>query len=435
MVLSSRSRFRARVLLKTLRVVRYLCPVWLFGPLLYLSLNGMTEKESGGSEEALDALSGLTHPVERVVVDTVSRNETLSDIFLANDISYAELIQALDASQGVFNLNRLRSGSVVKLVFDDEAGFKRLEYEIDDRCLLVVNACRPDSMTAEISEVEYQYRRRLISGTIESSLFQAVYDMDEDADVAYQLTRIFAWQVDFATDLRKGDSFRAILEEYWGRDGVPRLNNILAAEFYNNGKFYQGFRYKDSQGRLDYYDGTGASLRRKFLKSPLRYTRISSRFSRRRFHPILKVYRPHLGVDYAAPTGTPVVTVGEGEVVFAGRQRGFGNIVKIRHNGIYQTTYAHLKGFARGIRKGSRVKQGQVIGYVGSTGLATGPHLDFRLSRRGNFVDPLTVDLPAGDPVRRAELVAFRTEVMSCLEALDTDGDVVLAQSGEKAGM
>jgi murein DD-endopeptidase MepM/ murein hydrolase activator NlpD len=246
-------------------------------------------------------------------------------------------------------------------------------------------------------------------------------------EIAYMLSEIFAWQIDFSTDLRKGDYFRAIVEEYRGRDEKIKINTILAAEFYNNGKLYQAFRYADPDGRVDYYDGTGTSVRRKFLKSPLKYKRISSRFSRRRLHPILKIYRPHLGVDYAAPSGTPVVSVGDGEVVLAGWKGGFGNCVKVRHNGIYQTLYGHLRGFARGIRRGKRVKQGQVIGYVGSTGLSTGPHLDFRLTVRGKYVNPLTINLPAADPVKKAYRDEFRKLVFEHMEFLDEEETTVLA--------
>jgi murein DD-endopeptidase MepM/ murein hydrolase activator NlpD len=398
----------------------------MFGPLLLFSIKG-TDIPVDRSTGATDLPSDSGERTVRVVLDTLSRDETLSDIFLRNEIGYNQLLQVVEVSKEFYNLNRLRSGSVVKIVFDQTDQFARLEYGIDDRRLLFVDAHRPDSVTARIDEVDYQYRRRLISGEIESSLYQTICDINEGMDLAFTMSEIFAWQIDFSTDLRKGDRFKAIVEEYWGRDGEMNLNAILATEFFNNGKLYQAFRYEDPEGHVDYYDGIGVSLRRKFLRSPLKYTRISSRFSRRRFHPILKVYRPHLGVDYAAPTGTPVVTVGDGEVVYAGWQKGFGNIVKIRHNSTYQTMYGHLRGFARGIRKGKTVKQGQVIGYVGSTGLSTGPHLDFRLTRRGSYINPLSVDLPAADPVKKRYEENFRKKVIEYLEVLDVETAPVLA--------
>ena len=422
---------RARIVHKTTKVVCYLCPVWLFGPLLYFSLSD-ADRAGEVHSNTVDLLSELAGSTERVVMDTVTRDETLSDIFLKNDLSYTDLIEVVKASKEYFDFNLLRSGSVVKLVFDKEEQLSRLEYEIDDRRLLLVDAHRPDLISARVDEVDYQYRQRLVGGEIVSSLYQTVQDMNENMEIAVLLSEIFAWQIDFSTDLRGGDYFRAIVEEYWGRDGVTKLNTVLAAEFFNNGKLYQAFRYEDPGGHVDYYDGIGSSLRRKFLKSPLKYTRISSRFSRRRFHPILKVYRPHLGVDYAAPVGTPVVTVGDGEVVYAGWQKGFGKIVKVRHNGVYRTTYCHLSGFARGIRKGTKLKQGQIIGYVGSTGLSTGPHLDFRLTRKGSYVDPLTVDLPAADPVKDKYIADFRGRVVDYMDTLDTEQTPVLAYRAQK---
>ncbi len=424
------SRLRARIVLQTMKVLCYLSPLWLLGPLLYFSVSGADRKGYAGSN-AMDVLSELTATTEHVVLDTVTRDETLSDIFMKNEVSYAELLEVMKVSKGHFNLNRIRSGSVVKLAFDGEERFSRLEYEIDDRRLLRVTVHKPDSMSASVDEVDYQYRQRLVGGEISSSLYQTIQDMNENLEIAFLLSEIFAWQIDFSTDLRSGDYFAAVVEEYWGRDGVIKLNTVIASEFFNNGKLYQAFRYKDPDGHIDYYDGTGYSLRRKFLKSPLKYTRISSRFSRRRLHPILKVYRPHLGVDYAAPIGTPVVTVGDGEIIFAGWQRGFGKIVKVRHNGIYKTTYGHLSGFARGIRKGVKVMQGQVIGYVGSTGLSNGPHLDFRLISRGNYVNPLTVDLPAADPVKKEYSKDFRRRVLDYMEILDSDNDKILASRAE----
>ena len=421
-----KSRLRAKIVSGTLRYLCYLSPLWLFGPLFYLTVlpSGPSREDGapGGDVSSLPA-----GPPGRVEVDTVGRNETLSDIFLANGIDYAQLLEVLRASRGLFDLNRLRSGSVVRIFFDRDDRFSRLEYEIDDRRLLHVDVPKPDSMSAAIEVAEYAFRSRVVEGEISSSLYETVSEMEEDPRIAYLLSEIFAWQIDFSTDIRKGDYFRAIVEEYRGRDGIEKLSAIRAAEFFNRGRLYQAFRYEDPEGHVDYYDGTGASLRRKFLRSPLKYTRISSGFTRRRFHPILKIYRPHLGIDYAAPPGTPVVTVGDGEVIYAGWDRGFGRIVKVRHNAVYVTTYGHLSRFARGIRKGKRVRQGQVIGYVGSSGLATGPHLDYRLLRRGRYVNPLTVDLPAADPVKKKYRSAFRDVVLENLGLLDEESLLTMA--------
>ncbi len=433
MILSARQKscLRASLVRRTMKVVMFLCPVWLFGPLAFISPRGPGDGPGESPSDSDGGPAAHTGRTEQVVMDTVARNETLSDIFLANEISYTELLEVLKASKGLFNLNRLQAGSLVRLAFDEEKRFSRFEYEIDDRRMLLVDLNRPDSVTARIDEVEYRYGTRMVGGEIRSSLYQAMEDIGENMEIAYMLSEIFAWQIDFITDLRKGDYFRAVIEEYRGRDDVTKLSTVLAAEFYNNGKLYQAFRYEDPEGHVDYYDGTGASLQRKFLKSPLKYKRISSRFSKRRFHPILKIYRPHLGVDYSAPVGTPVSSVGDGEIVMAGRDGGYGNCVKVRHNGTYQTLYGHLRGFARGIRKGLKVKQGQVIGYVGTTGLSTGPHLDFRMTVNGKYVNPLTVNLPAADPVKKTYEDEFRRLVMDRMEVLDQDTPVLALQTDE----
>jgi len=424
-------RLRALVVLKTSKILCLLCPIWIFGPLVYVVSRSDVAPHNVVDADPRATGSGRVNDdgTEKVVVDTLGLNDTLSDVFLRHNLNYSVLLRVIKASNASFDLNQIPTESVVRLMLGDGNRFKGLEYEIDERRTLIVRAVAPDSMDSRIEEVDYKYRQRLIRGRIKSSLYQTIYDEHEDIRLAYLLSDIFAWQIDFSTDLRNADQFSAVVEEYWARDGIPRLKTVVAAEFYNKGRLFQAFRYQDPAGHIGYYDGTGASLRRKFLKSPLHYTRISSRFSYHRFHPILKVYRPHLGVDYAAPPGTPVVTVGDGKVVYAGWQKGFGRFIKIRHNGTYQTTYGHLRAFAKGIRKGAVVRQGQVIGYVGSTGLATGPHLDFRLILGGNYVNPLTVNLPAGDPVPRRYMKDFRNLVLAYIDDFDTDAGPVLAYS------
>ncbi|HIC90700.1 MAG TPA: M23 family metallopeptidase, partial [Syntrophaceae bacterium] len=206
--------------------------------------------------------------------------------------------------------------------------------------------------------------------------------------------------------------------EYY-RDGRWIKNGrILAAEFVNVGSKYQAFYFEDGKGHGDYYDSEGRCLRKQFLKSPLRYKRISSYFSRRRFHPILKIYRPHLGIDYAAPVGTPVESIGDGKIEFIGWKGDYGRFIRVKHNRNYITTYGHLSRFAKGLKKGSRIKQGQVIGYVGSTGLATGPHLDFRMIRNGRFVNPLKIQPPPVAPIRKESMEAFNATVLNLAERL-----------------
>jgi murein DD-endopeptidase MepM/ murein hydrolase activator NlpD len=268
---------------------------------------------------------------------------------------------------------------------------------------------------------EVQTAWRTVEGTITHSLYQSLDDAGAHPSLALALSEVFAWQVDFFR-IQRGDRFRVVFEERRvdGRRIEP--GKVVAARFAHHEDDYFAFRFDAGDagdaGASAYFDENGNSLRKALLKAPLRYSRISSHYSRRRLHPVLKRYRPHLGVDYAAPYGTPVRSVGDGKVLFAARKGGNGNYVKIRHNATYTTGYLHLQRFAEGVRPGARVKQGQVIGYVGSTGLSTGPHLDYRFWKNGAAINPLAVDLPPGEPVAppyRAAFEAVRDGLMPYL--------------------
>ena len=259
-------------------------------------------------------------------------------------------------------------------------------------------------------------RLALAEGTINSSLYADAVHQGLDGTLVMQLADVFAWDIDFLSDVRPGDSFRIIYEQQLAEIGPPRSGRILAAEVVNSGRVHVAYYFEDGEGHADYYDAEGRSLRKEFLKSPLRYNRISAGFSRSRLHPILKIRRPHLGVDYAAPPGTPVDAVGDGRIVYRGRNNGFGNYIEIKHRRGITTSYGHLQGFAPGLKQGDLVRQGQVIGFVGSTGLATGPHLDFRVAERGVWIDPLKRHGRPAEPVRpamRDRFEAFMTEVHS----------------------
>jgi murein DD-endopeptidase MepM/ murein hydrolase activator NlpD len=270
-----------------------------------------------------------------------------------------------------------------------------LTYQIDDDVLLNVTRFDPEFRAEKIA-IPYEKRERNLGGIIENNLYEALGNDGESALLAYALSDIFSWDIDFTTDLRKGDNFRLVVEELWLGGGFNRFGEVLAAEFVNDGTTYRAFRYEAPDGRTGYYDEEGKSLKRSFLKAPLNYRRISSGFSRRRFHPILKIYRPHHGVDYVAPRGTPVSALGDGTVRFAGWKGANGKLVVLSHPMGYKTYYGHLSRIARGIRPGVRVRQEEVIGYVGSTGRTTGPHLHFQMNRHGRLLNPLTVNLPRG---------------------------------------
>jgi murein DD-endopeptidase MepM/ murein hydrolase activator NlpD len=236
--------------------------------------------------------------------------------------------------------------------------------------------------------------------------------------------------VDFFRDLRTGDSFTVLVDKYY-RDGkFVRYGKILAARFVNNGKKHTGVLFTPSGGREDYFDETGGSLRKQFLKSPLRFRRISSGFSRRRLHPVTGKVTAHFGIDYAAPTGTPIMSVGEGKVQYKKRDPVNGRILKIRHNGTYSSAYAHMNSFAKGVGKGSQVRQGQVIGYVGRSGRATGPHLHFAMYRNGKYVDPRRISVPRATSIHARDRSAFDQKVKEIVLLLDGEPREQVAANG-----
>ncbi|MBW7994976.1 MAG: peptidoglycan DD-metalloendopeptidase family protein [Candidatus Glassbacteria bacterium] len=378
------------------------------------------------------AEAGLVEDAHKVfgtfqLEDNVRRGDTFETILLRNGIEREYLFPLLDAARDSHNLNRVVIGRQLRFSFEDSL-LTQVVYEIDDDRTLLVTREDSANWQAEVEETEYVENERELSGTIESSLYQTVMDSYGNPELALKLSEIYAWQIDFHNEIRKGDTFKLVFEErIHPEKHTTKVGDILAALFVNDGKRIYGFRFMNPDSSLDYFEPDGKSLRRKFLKSPFRYMpRISSRYNPRRFHPILKRYRPHLGVDYAAHKGTPVLALGDGKVVKRGWNGGFGHYVLIKHNGMFSTGYGHLSGYARGLKVGSRVQQGQVIGYVGSTGLSTGPHLDFRFYKDDKPVNPLTVDLPAGEPVAAEVFAEFEATRNVMLRRLSNIGRPLL---------
>lgn len=261
--------------------------------------------------------------------------------------------------------------------------------------------------------------QHVYQGVVHHNLWLSANEAGLDGTAIAMLADIFAWQVDFERQIRPGDSWKLVIEKELLEDGsFYGWGNILAAKFTGNAGDYKAFRFVNGNS-VGYYDANGENMKGKFLRSPLKYSRISSPFQRKRYHPILKVNRPHLGVDYAARAGTPIRSVGDGVISILGRRGGNGNMIKIRHNSKYETAYKHLSGFAKGLRQGRKVAQGQVIGYVGSTGLATGPHLHFEFYENGRYTDPLGVKFPKQDSIGVAERVKFAEVVKRVGERLD----------------
>jgi hypothetical protein len=260
-----------------------------------------------------------------------------------------------------------------------------------------------------------------LKGTINSTLYEAFMDMNERPNLVYRYADVFAWEVDFFTDTREGDSFYIFIEKDFCDSVFLSYGNVIFARYKGDVGDYYGIYYCDAEGHEDYYNLKGESLRKSLLKSPLRYSYISSYFSKRRFHPILKIWRPHHGLDYVAPIGTPISSIGDGVVTFKGWKGGYGNLVEIRHKNNFRTRYGHLSKFAKGLYKGKRVKMGELIGYVGVTGLSTGPHLHFELHRNGVPINPLRVNIPRAPSVKETYLAHFeqqRDSLLSIIEAL-----------------
>lgn len=347
-------------------------------------------------------------PVKEIYreIDGIMRsNETMYDIFKGHGLDIQELFRIREASADVYKLRNVSAGQNYKLVVDEQNRLQSFVYRInDDSVLKIVRT--GDEFAAEKVAVEYERRVAQIAGIIESNLISSIGDGKDRQRLALNLSDIFAWDIDFTTDLRNGDIFKIIVEELYENGKFKKYGNILAAEFVNNGEAYHAYRfeYGDIQG---YYDQEGKSLRRAFLKAPLNYRRISSGFSKGRLHPILKTYRPHHGVDYAAPHGTPVSAVGDGTVLFVGYRGDYGRLVIIRHPNGYETRYGHLSRFVRGAEKGIKIKQGDIIGYVGSTGLTTGPHLHYEMRLNNRFINPLKTRIPAGRPLPDAAREEF----------------------------
>jgi murein DD-endopeptidase MepM/ murein hydrolase activator NlpD len=327
----------------------------------------------------------------------IKRNGILSQILLEHGVSMPEIDAVLKNSSDVFDVRKIRAGNNYLLLCDnDTIGKARYLIYEHDPAISYIFSFR-DSLNITPFRQKISETVKYSSGTIETSLWEAMMADSLHPMLAVKLSEIYAWTVDFF-GLQKGDSFKVIYEELFINDKSQEIGRIFGAQFTWAGKttlaipFIQG-------GTESYYDSAGNSLRKAFLKAPLQFSRISSRYSASRLHPILRIRRPHYGVDYAAPIGTPVHAIGDGRVTAATVESGSGRVVRIVHNSVYSTAYLHLSRFGPGITAGAFVKQGDIIGFVGSSGLSTGPHLDFRFYKNGFPVDPLTIDAPPVEPV------------------------------------
>jgi murein DD-endopeptidase MepM/ murein hydrolase activator NlpD len=329
-------------------------------------------------------------------------------------ISPVDIHQIVKTSGEVFNFRKVQPGQKYAVYANPEGQLDSLHFVIDSERVLKVNR-QGEGFVARRDTMPYKIEYYITSGTINSSIHATLQEQGANPELASYLAVIFQWDIDFFTDIRRGDTFTILYENKVLSNGKKTLGNVLAARIFTRGSEHYAVRYVDKNGERSYYDERGNSLQKSLLRAPLKYRRISSNFTHRRLHPVTRTYKAHLGVDYVAPVGTPVRSTGDGTVVAATRNRANGNYVKIKHNSRYTTYYLHLRGFARGIRSGTRVRQGQVIGYLGSTGLVTAPHLDYRIKVGNRFVNPRRVKLPSKRPVPASEMALFATIRDACL--------------------
>lgn len=349
---------------------------------------------------------------------TVARGDSLALIFSRSGVSSVELHKLMTLGAAVNTLKRIYPGQTLNLLADAEGRLLELRYEESHTRGLHVRR-EGDSFSATTIHRIPDRQTAHASAVIESSLFLAGQKARLPDVMIMDLAGIFGWDVDFALDIRQGDRFTVLYDELYLDGERIGEGNILAAEFVNQGQVFRAVRYTDADGRTDYYTPDGHSLRKAFLRTPVEFSRISSGFNLKRKHPVLNRIRAHKGVDYAAPQGTPIKVTGDGRVVFRGVKGGYGNVVIVQHGSTYSTLYAHLSGFARGVNTGTRVRQGQTIGYLGMTGLATGPHLHYEFLVNGKHRNPLTVKFPDAAPIDKRFRPDFQKQAQTLMAQLD----------------
>lgn len=368
-------------------------------------------------------------PIGDTVEFVVRRNDTLDRVFRQMQLSLQDLAAIRDLPGVKESLDLLKPGELITFVHANGL-VQALTRRISDTQTLTVTR-QADGFSAKVIETPIEVRKVEKRGRIDSSLFVAGRAIGVSSDVIMRLANdIFGWDIDFALEIQPGDEFGVVYEQRFREGEYLGDGKILAAEFVNSGRTYRAVRFESADGQVaDYYTPAGDSMRKQFLRAPVDFTRISSNFNPRRRHPILNTIRAHKGVDYAAPTGTIIKAAGEGRVSVAGTQGGYGNVVILEHGGGVTTLYGHMSGFAKGIRTGTRVQQGQTIGFVGKTGAATGPHLHYEYRVNGAHKDPRTVPLPEAHPIPPAYVEEFKSLSGQLLADLDRGRDASIAVS------
>jgi murein DD-endopeptidase MepM/ murein hydrolase activator NlpD len=379
---------------------------------LFYQERQLAELDSERNTVAAPQVVTLSESYPYEILPNSSLNAALTDL----NVQPSVIHQIVEAAKPIQNLARLRPGIRFQVAFQ-ENDLEMIKFRFSAIDFLLISRKETTWVAEKITE-KVDLRIVKFSGVVTTSLWDSAKKASMETALIAELTDIFGWEIDFSREVRIHDRWRIAVEQKTVKGEFVGWGDIVAAEYINAGESHQAVLFKVDGQELGYFTPEGASLRKMFLKSPIRFGRITSGFSMRRFHPILLQNRPHLGVDYAAPIGTPVMVVGDGAVVKAGWGMGSGKVVKIRHNGTYETAYKHLNGFAKDIRPGAKVMQGQVIGYVGTTGLSTGPHLHFEFYQNGRYVDPLGKKFPSADPVPQKHLAAFTAQAQVVLQQL-----------------
>ncbi len=362
-----------------------------------------------------------------VINGNLQAGDTLYESLIREGISAAEILSLQEKLKSIVDFNYLPIGSEYSLKYNPEGKVTEFTYKPNPIDIYCIDIPISDSEDLKVTKEEIFTEIVRLEGKIEYSLYESMIECADSPQLALQLAEIFAWQIDFLTECREGDTFKILVEKQY-RGDFYRWGKIIAAQY--KGELmstHTAILFEDPSGYIDYYTEEGKSLRKAFLRAPLHYKYISSYFSNNRFHPILRIWRPHLAIDYAAPTGTPVSTIGDGVVISIGYNNGYGNYITIRHPNNYITNYGHLSRFAKGLKTGQKVKQGEIIGYVGATGLATGPHLDFSISKNGEKVDFLKLKLPAASSVDSQYLTQFNEVKKKLLNDLENSGELYLS--------
>lgn len=341
----------------------------------------------------------------------VNKGQFFTNLMIDLGASNADVYSLAQASRNMFDLKKLKVGNNYRALYTIEENPKLAYLIYEDSKTSFVTFGLHDSIFVKVYQKEVTTRTRVGEAQITESLWYDVERAGLDVRLASRLEDIYAWSIDFF-GLKKGDSFKVMYDEIAIGDEVVEIGNIYAAYFIHEGKMYDAYRYTQADtGAVQYFNAMGENLKKAFLKAPLSFTRVSSGFTYARRHPVTRIVRPHTGVDYAAPKGTPVMSIGEGTVIAKGWAGGGGNTIKIKHNATFTTGYMHLSAYAKGLNRGNRVRQGQVIGYVGSTGMSTGPHLDFRVWKNGTPINPLKMESPPAKQIEKSQMEAFRNQI------------------------